>query len=86
MQYITTENNSNQSIKIIFSPMINELKQLDFKFIDNNDKEYKFNPDNGLDFGIQLIIGYINSNQNQIKNNINNIISDDILTSIKQSV
>ena len=86
MQYIITENNSNQSKKIIFNPMINELKQLDFKFIDNNNKEYKFNPDNGLEFGIQLIIGYINSNQKQIKNNINDIVYDDILTSIKQSV
>ena len=72
MQY-KTNSNEIQSKKIPFNPIISELNSLEFKFIDSKNKEFIFYPENGLEFNIQVIIRYINSNQNIINNELNQV-------------
>ena len=88
MQYITNQIQSGQpqSKKIIFTPVISELSELNLKFTDSKNKEFKFDPDNGLEFGIQAVVRFINSNQNIIKNESNDISSDDMFSIVKQSI
>lgn len=88
MQY-KTNSNEIQSKKIPFNPIISELNSLEFKFIDSKTKEFIFDPENGLEFNIQVIIRYINSNQNIINNELNetnDISSDDVFAIAKLSI
>lgn len=84
MQY-KTNSNDTQIKKIPFNPIITELNTLEFKFIDSKNKEFIFDVENGLEFNIQVIIRYINSNQN-INNELNDISSDDIYNIAKTSL
>lgn len=85
MQY-SLNSDKNQSKKIVFTPIIIELKELKLKFIGSKGKEFKFDSENGQDFEIHAIIKYINSNQNIIKNELNeSISSEDELAIVKNS-
>jgi hypothetical protein len=86
MQYIINQNVQLQSKKIIFNPIISELSEINLKFFDSKNKEFKFDSLSGLDFGLQVIIKYISTNQNVIKNDLNEISSEDIFTIVKESI
>ena len=85
MQYITNNQSQTRSKKIIFTPVIGELSELNLKFTDSKNREFKFDPNNGLEFGIQAVIRFINSNQNVVINELNDISSDDVFSIVKQS-
>ena len=75
MQYYINQNNNPK--EILFNPKINELNELNIKFIDSKNKEFKFNDD--LDFNIKIKIKSIN-NKSYFNNtdNIIDIIKNDI--------
>jgi hypothetical protein len=49
IQYIQNQSLS-QYKKMIFTPVISVLNSISLKFTDSKNKEFKFDPDNGLDF------------------------------------
>jgi hypothetical protein len=87
MQYITNcADPISQTKKVVFTPVISELETLNLRFVDSKSREYVFDPENGLEYSGQIIIRYINNNQNLVKNELNEISSDDIFTIVKENV
>ena len=86
IQYIQNQSLS-QYKKMIFTPVISELNSISLKFTDSKNKEFKFDPDNGLDFNLQLSIKYISVIKNEIiVDNQFEINSDDIFNVIKENI
>ncbi len=88
MQYISP-NTNRQSKKIVFAPVISELDKIVLKFTDSKGKEFKFDPDSGLDFSIQVIVRHINPNHNHMTNmsvDASDVSSDDVFNIVKQSI
>lgn len=85
LQYIV-DNNSNDNLKkIIFTPVITELKELHLKFYDINNKEFKFNEDNNFTFYINVKIKYIGINK--FNNKLNNeLTNENILDIVNNSI
>ena len=81
-QYIM--NQANAPKKIVLTPVVSDLDKLCVKFVDSKGKEFKFDPNNGLEFSINVVVKYISNNQNSIKHELNDISSDDIYTLVKQ--
>jgi hypothetical protein len=71
MQYILGQ--PNQSKKIIYTPVITELNEINLKFTDSKGKEIKFDQD----LSITAVIRFIDSSQKSIKNNLNDDISSE---------
>ena len=81
-QYILNQQNAPK--KIVLTPVVSNLNKLCIKFVDSKGKEFKFDPDNGLEFSINVSIKYINNNQNTLKHNLEDVSSEDIYTLVKQ--
>ena len=81
MQYILNQNGINQSKKMIFKTVISELKELQFKFTDSKNREYR-----SIDFSIHLIIKHIHSENSKMKHDLVDISSDDTYTIVKSSL
>ena len=81
-QYIINQVNAPK--KIILTSVVSDLDKLCIKFVDSKGKEFKFDPNNGLEFSINVVIKYINNNQNGVKHELNDVSSEDIYTLVKQ--
>jgi len=80
-------NNPQQTKKIIFKPVISELNKICLKFVDSKGKEYIFDSDNGLEFGIQLVIKHIGQTYIDIDNDeIQEVSSDDVFNIVKNNL
>jgi hypothetical protein len=89
MQYIIGQSNSK---KIIFNQMLPKLSDLNVKFFDSKNKEFKFDSENGLDFGFKINLKLLNSqpkiieNENSTNNESENILSDDVYTLVCNAI
>jgi len=80
-------NNPQQTKKIIFKPVISQLDKICLKFVDSKGKEFIFDPDNGLEFSLQLIIRHIGQTYINVDNDENqDVSSDDVFNIVKNNL